>query len=118
MRVKSISQKRHRKILKAAKGFKQSRRKRIRTAKEAVLHAGAYAYQGRKLRKRDLRSLWITRLNAAVRKNGISYSQFISGLKKSKIDLDRKILAEIAAKEPEIFDKIVKQAGFSFTSKK
>ena len=107
MRVKSISARRHRKILKAARGFKQARRKRIQTAKEAVVHAGAYAYQGRKLRKRDLRSLWITRVNAAVREEGLSYSKFIAGLKKSKIEIDRKILSDIAVSDPETFKKIV-----------
>ena len=107
MRVKSISARRHRKILKAARGFKQARRKRIQTAKEAVVHAGAYAYHGRKLRKRDLRSLWITRVNAAVREEGLSYSKFIAGLKKSKIEIDRKILSDIAVSDPETFKKIV-----------
>ena len=107
MRVKSISARRHRKILKAARGFKQARRKRIQTAKEAVVHAGAYAYHGRKLRKRDLRSLWITRVNAAVREEGLSYSKFIAGLKKSKIEIDRKILADIAVSDPDTFKKVV-----------
>lgn len=113
MRVKSISSRRHRKVLKAAKGFKQARRRRIQTAKEAVVHAGAYAYHGRKLRKRDLRSLWITRVNAGVRAEGISYSRFIAGLKNSKIEIDRKILAEIAFSDPDTFKKIVKEAGFT-----
>ncbi|MEK7550487.1 MAG: 50S ribosomal protein L20 [Patescibacteria group bacterium] len=109
MRVKSISAIRHRKILKAAKGFKQARRTRIQTAKEAVLHAGAYAYSGRKLRKRDLRSLWIVRVNAAVRSQGLSYSKFIDGLKKSKIEIDRKILADIAFSDPASFKQIVSE---------
>lgn len=115
MRVKSISARRHRKILKAAKGFKQARRTRIQTAKEAVLHAGAYAYHGRKLKKRDLRSLWITRVNAGVRQYGVSYSKFIAGLKKEKIEIDRKILSDVAISDPEAFKTIVKEAGFSFT---
>ena len=118
MRVKSIAARKHRKILSEARGFRQARRTRIQTAKEAVLHARAYAYQGRKLRKRDLRSLWITRVNALVRESGISYSKFIAGLKKSKIEIDRKILADIAVSDPETFKTIVKEAGFSFTSKK
>jgi large subunit ribosomal protein L20 len=117
MRVKSISARRHRKVLKAARGFKQARRTRIQTAKEAVLHAGAYAYHGRKLRKRDLRSLWITRVNAAVKESGISYSKFIDGLKKSKIEIDRKILSELAVSDPDTFKKIISEVGFSFTSK-
>lgn len=109
-RVKSPSARRHRKVLKAARGFKQARHKRIQTAKEAVLHAGQYAYHGRKLRKRDLRSLWIVRLNAAVREHGLNYNQFIAGLKKNKIELDRKILAELAVKDSSMFAKIVDSA--------
>ena len=108
-RVKSIAQRRHRRILKAAKGFKNARSRRVKTAKEALLHAGQYAYVGRKLRKRDLRSLLIIRLNAAVREHGISYSKFIAGLKKEKIELDRKILADIAVNDPDTFGKIVSE---------
>ena len=108
-RVKSTSARRHRKFLKRAKGFKQARRVRIQAAKEALLHAGQYAYHGRKLRKRDLRSLWIVRLNAAVREEGFSYSKFIAALKKSKIELDRKILADIAVSDPATFKKIVSE---------
>ncbi|MCJ7805030.1 50S ribosomal protein L20 [Patescibacteria group bacterium] len=111
-RVKSPAAIKHRKFLKMAKGFKQARRTRIQTAKEAILHAGQYAYVGRKLRKRDLRGLWIIRLNAAVRARGLSYSRFISGLKKSKITLDRKILADIAVNDSKTLDAIVKKAGF------
>lgn len=107
MRIKSISARGHRKTLKAAKGFKQARRTRIQTANEAVLHAGAYAYHGRKLKKRDLRSLWITRINALLKQNGVSYSKFIAGMKKEKIEIDRKILSDIATKDPETFKKIV-----------
>ena len=118
MRVKSISARRHRKILARAKGFRQARHSRIQTAKEAVLHAGAYAFAGRKLKKRDLRSLWIARVNAGVRLEGISYSKFIAGLKKEKIEIDRKILSAIAIEDPETFKKIVKEAGFSFTPEK
>lgn len=106
-RVKSIAARRHRKIKKAAKGFKQARRTRIRVAKEALLHAGQYAYIGRKLRKRDLRRLWIVRLNAAAREHSLTYNKLISGLKKAKIELDRKILAEIAVKDPDTFEKII-----------
>ena len=113
MRVKSISARRHRKVLAQAKGYRQARHTRIQTAKEAVLHAGAYAYAGRKLKKRDLRSLWITRVNAGVRLEGISYSKFIAGLKRAKIEIDRKILSAIAIEDPEVFKKIVKEAGFT-----
>lgn len=118
MRVKSVSARRHRKILARAKGYRQARRSRIQVAKEAVVHAGAYAFAGRKLKKRDLRGLWIIRLNAALRQNGVSYSRFISGLKKEKIELDRKILSSIAIEDPETFKTIVKEAGFSFTPEK
>lgn len=106
-RTKSIAARKHRKILKAAKGFKHTRRKRVKTAKEALLHAGQYAYHGRKRKKRDLRRLWIVRLNAAVREEGISYNKFIAGLKKNRIELDRKIMAEIAVKDPGTIKKIV-----------
>lgn len=112
-RVKSPSAKRHRKILKAAKGFKQARRTRIKTAKEAVLHAGAYAYHGRKLRKRDMRSLWIVRLNAAVRLHGMSYSVFINRLKDSGIELDRKMLSDIATTDPNTFKAIISELSSS-----
>ncbi|EKD57958.1 MAG: 50S ribosomal protein L20 [uncultured bacterium] len=105
-RVKSVERK-HKKIRKLAKGFKQARRRRFGAAKEAVLHAGQYAYIGRRLRKRDLRKLWIQRLNAAVREQGTSYSKFVNGLKKSHIELDRKILAHIAVTDPDTFKEIV-----------
>lgn len=118
MRVKSVSAIRHRKMLARAKGFKQARGKRIQTAKEALNHAGAYAYHGRKLKKRDLRTLWISRINAGVKGLGVSYSKFINGLKKEKIEIDRKILSEIASKDLETFKKIVKEAGFTFTPEK
>ena len=106
-RRKSIAIRRHRKIKKQARGFKQARRTRVKAAKEAILHAGQYAYIGRKLRKRNFRSLWILRLNAAARKHGISYSKLINGLKKAKIEIDRKILADIAVNDPETFKQIV-----------
>lgn len=106
-RVKSIAARKHRKVKKAARGFKQARRTRVKAAKEALLHAGQYAYIGRKLRKRDLRSLWVKRLNAAAREHGMKYSEFINKLKKAKIELDRKILAEIAVKDPKTFKKII-----------
>lgn len=106
-RVKSIAARKHRKVKKAARGFKQARRTRVKAAKEALLHAGQYAYIGRKLRKRDLRSLWVKRLNAATREHGMKYSEFINKLKKAKIELDRKILAEIAVKDPKTFKKII-----------
>jgi len=106
-RVKSTSSRRHRKVLEQAKGFKQARRRRYRVAQEAVIHAGAYAYAGRKNRKRDMRSLWITRISAGVKEEGMSYSKFIAAMKKAGIELDRKILADIAANDPNTFKQIV-----------
>ena len=106
-RSKSIAARRHRKIKKAARGYKHSARKRIKVAKEALLHAGQYAYIGRKLRKRDLRKLWIIRLNAAAREHGTTYSKLIQGLKKANIEIDRKILADIAVNDPDTFKEIV-----------
>ena len=108
-RVKSTASRKHRGLLKRAKGFKQARRTRIQTAKEAVLHAGMYAYIGRKNKKRDLRALWITRLSAASKERGTSYSKFIVALKKEKIEIDRKILSDIAATDPKTFDAIFKE---------
>lgn len=105
--------KKHKKIIKRVKGFREARRKRVRTAKEALLHAGQYAYVGRKLRKRDIRRLWIQRLNAAVREHDLTYSRFVAGLKKANIELDRKILADIAAKDPKTFSQIVERAKAS-----
>lgn len=97
----------HKKVLKLAKGYWMTRHKLFKKAKEAVLHAGQYAYVGRKDRKRDFRSLWILRINATVRPLGITYSSFVNRLKSSKIELDRKMLAKIAVEHPKIFEKIV-----------
>lgn len=113
-RVKSKAAIKHRKVLKLAKGFTAARRKRYKVAHEAVMHAGQYAYIGRKLRKRDLRSFWIIRLSAAAKSLGTSYSKLIANLKKEKIEIDRKIFSEVAIKNPEVFEKIVK----SFKPKK
>jgi large subunit ribosomal protein L20 len=106
-RVKSPTAIRHRKVRKATKGFTQARRRRIQAGQDALLHQGQYEYVGRKLRKRDLRALWIIRLNAAVREEGMNYSKFIGGLKKNKIEIDRKILSDIAISDPESFRQIV-----------
>lgn len=106
-RIKSTASRKHRVLLKRARGFKQARRTRIQTAKEALLHAGQYAYIGRKLKKRDLRGLWITRISAAVKAKDLSYSRFINLLKKNKIEIDRKILSELVVSDPAAFDKIV-----------
>lgn len=111
VRVKGgmTTKRRHKKVLKLAKGYWMSRHKQFKKAKEAVLHAGAYAYTGRKDKKGDFRKLWIIRINAAVRPAGLSYSQFINKLKKKKIDLDRKILAKLAVEYPVVFEKIVQK---------
>jgi len=112
MRVKTgtIRRKRHKKILKMAKGFYSGRRKHFRKAKEQVERSLVYAFRDRKQKKRDFRKLWIVRINAACRLNDISYSRFINGLKKAGIELDRKILADLAMNEPETFAKLVEQA--------
>lgn len=107
MRVKSNRLARHKKIFKAAKGFKQSRSRRYKVAKEAVMHAGQYAYVGRRLKKRDFKKLWITRLNAAVREHDLSYSKFSAALKASKVEINHKLLADIAVNDPDSFSKIV-----------
>lgn len=103
------TKKNHKKVLKLAKGYRMTRHKQIKKATEAVLHAGQYAYAGRKLRKRDFRSLWITRMNAALRNEGTSYSVFINKLKQKNVELDRKILACLASEHPQIFTALVKQ---------
>ncbi len=98
------------KLLGLAKGYFLNKSKLYRAAKEAVDRAGNFAYAGRKIKKRDFRKLWIVRINAAARAHDISYSQFISGLKRAGIDLDRKSLAEIAARDPQGFGKLVDSA--------
>lgn len=100
---------RHKKILDLAKGFRGGRSKIFREAKQAVIHAGVDAYRGRKEKKRQMRSLWIIRLSAALTPHGISYSKFINLLKKKNVELDRKILSQIALEEPNTFDQIVKK---------
>ena len=101
------SHRRHKKILKLTKGHRGGRSKLIREAKSSLLHAGQYAFAGRKQRKRQMRRLWIVQLGNAVRNEGLSYSKFISGLKNKNINLDRKILAELAVNHPEDFKKVV-----------
>jgi len=109
MRVKTGTVRRaaHKKILKAAKGFWMTRHKRFKVANEAVMHAGQYAFVGRKLRRRDLRQVWITRLNAALKPFSVKYSVFINLLKTKNVELDRKTLSEIAIKDPATFKTIV-----------
>lgn len=104
------TRRRHKKILKKAKGYFGGRRKLFRPAAETVLRAGAFAYRGRKQKKRRARSLWIVRINAACRISGLSYSVFMAGLKKSGVTLDRKVLAELAVADPQAFAKLAETA--------
>lgn len=108
MRVKTgfVRRRRHKKVLKLARGFFSGRRKHFRKAKEQLERSLTYAYRDRKNKKRDFRKLWITRINAACRLNGLSYSQFIHGLTKANITMDRKILADMAMNEPASFAKV------------
>ena len=104
------SHRKHKKLHKLTKGYRGGRSNLVREAKSALLHAGEYAFAGRKLRKRDSRQLWIVQLGNAVRNESMNYSTFISALKKKGIKLDRKVLAEIAVNHPEDFKKIVEEA--------
>jgi large subunit ribosomal protein L20 len=103
------TKKRHKRILKQTKGFWGQRKNIIRRASETLRRALAYAYVGRKLRKRDMRGLFITRINAACKQNGLNYSSFIAGLKKSQIELNRKMLSQIAVFEPNVFSLLVQR---------
>jgi large subunit ribosomal protein L20 len=111
-RVKTgvVRRRRHKKILKLAKGFYSGRRKHFRKAKEQLEHSLVYAFRDRKQKKRDFRRLWIIRINAACRLNDINYSSFINGLKKAGIELDRKILADMAMNDAEAFSAVVEAA--------
>ena len=104
------TRRRHKKILKLAKGYFGAKSKLYRTANQAVMKSLQYAYIGRKLKKRDFRSLWITRISAAAKANGINYSRFINGLKKAGIQLDRKMLAELAVSDKDAFAVLVEKA--------
>ena len=101
----------HKKILKAAKGMQHNRTRSFRLAKQAVIRALQYAYRDRRNKRRDLRELWITRINAAARENGTTYGKLIHDLKVAGIELDRKILADLAAREPKVFTVVVKSAA-------
>ena len=105
-----MTRKRRNKVLKAAKGYWGSKSKHFKMAKQAVMKSGNYAYIGRKQKKRDFRSLWITRISAQAKVNGINYSQFMHGLKKSGIDLNRKMLAELAVSDQEAFAELAEKA--------
>ncbi len=101
---------RHRKVIKAAKGYSGRRKNTFRAAVQAVEKAGQYSYRDRKVRKRNFRALWIQRINAGVREHGLIYGRFIHGLKLSGIEVDRKVLADLAVQEPEAFKALVDQA--------
>ncbi len=103
------TRKRRKKILKLAKGYRGAKSKLYKTANQAVMKSLVYAYRDRKQKKRNFRQLWIARINAAARMNGISYSQFINGLKKNGIEINRKMLAEIAVSDPAAFTKLVEK---------
>ena len=102
--------KRHKKVLKQAKGYYGARSRIYRVAKQAVIKAGQYAYRDRRQRKRQFRALWIARINAAARDNGLSYSRLINGLNKASIEIDRKVLADLAVREKEAFAAIAEKA--------
>ncbi len=104
------SRARHKKVLKKAKGYYGARSRTIKVARQAVLKAGQYAYRDRRQRKREFRALWIVRINAGSREHGLSYSQFVKGLSKAEIVVDRKILAELAVQDPAAFATLVEQA--------
>ena len=105
-----MANKRRKKVLKKAKGFLNARSKKYKAAKEALMKAGTYAYRDRKAKKRTMRGLWQIKINAGVRELGLNYSKFIHGLKVGKVDIDRKILAEIAVENPLIFKSVVDKA--------
>ncbi|MDH5344315.1 MAG: 50S ribosomal protein L20 [Gammaproteobacteria bacterium] len=105
-----IAKARHKKILKKAKGYYGARSKLFKTAKQAVIKAGQYAYRDRRQRKRQFRALWIARINAAARMHGLSYSRLINGMSRAEMDIDRKVLADIAIHDPDAFGAIAERA--------
>ncbi|AAU93166.1 MULTISPECIES: 50S ribosomal protein L20 [Methylococcus] len=105
-----IARARHKKVLKQAKGYYGARSRVYRVAKQAVIKAGQYAYRDRRQRKRQFRALWITRINAGAREFGLSYSRFISGLKKASIEIDRKVLADLAVRDKDAFAELARIA--------
>lgn len=105
-----IARRRHKKVLKQAKGYYGARSRVFRVAKQAVTKAGQYAYRDRRQRKRQFRALWIARINAGARMNGLSYSRFIAGMKKAAIEIDRKVLADLAVHDKAIFGQLVERA--------
>jgi len=105
-----VARTRRRKVLKAAKGYQGQRSRSFRVAKQAVIKAGQYAYRDRRQRKRQFRALWIVRINAEAREHGLSYSRFIAGLKKADIEMDRKVLADLALHEKDAFGALATRA--------
>ncbi len=105
------TRRRKKRLLRRTKGFWGDRSKQFQQARRALLHAQVYAYRDRKVKKRDMRSLWVVRINAACRAAGITYSAFLSGLKKAQVTLDRKMLADLAVREPQVFAKIIALTG-------
>ena len=108
-----VARRRHKKVLAKAKGYYNARRKVFRVAKQAVTKAAQYAYRDRRTKKRNFRSLWIVRINAAAREHGLSYSRFMNGLKKANIELDRKVLADLAVHDKNAFGVIAEKAKAS-----
>jgi len=108
-----VARRRHRKVLSRAKGYYGARRKVYRVAKQAVIKAGQYSYRDRRQRKRDFRSLWIQRINAAAREHGLSYSRFINGLKRAEVAIDRKVLADLAVNDKAAFKALAEKAQSS-----
>ncbi|MCH8498547.1 MAG: 50S ribosomal protein L20 [Marinobacter sp.] len=108
-----VARRRHKKILKQAKGYYGARSRVFRVAKQAVIKAGQYAYRDRRQRKRQFRALWIARINAGARSNGLSYSRLIAGLKKANVEIDRKVLADLAMNEQQAFAAVVEKAKAS-----
>lgn len=108
-----IARRRHKKVLAQAKGYYNARRKVFRVAKQAVTKAAQYSYRDRRVRKREFRRLWIVRINAAAREHGLSYSRFINGLKRAEIDLDRKVLADLAVRDKMAFGALAEKAKAS-----
>ena len=106
----AVTKARHKKVLKQAKGYFGSKHRLYKTAKEQLMHSGQYAFRDRKQKKRDFRKMWIARINAACRSNGISYSRFIEGLTKAGVEVNRKMLSEIAINDPKAFKELVKVA--------
>ena len=113
-----VAKAKHKRVLKKAKGYYGARSKLFKTAKQAVIKAGQYAYRDRRQRKRQFRALWIARINAAARLHGLSYSRLIDGLNKANVDLDRKVLADLAVRDPAAFAAVAEQAKAGLASLK